>query len=71
MTTDNKNTLIAGLALAGNVTGIVLGVKRHSGFWGTVGWMMLGGLAGGAVGYITTAMFPTEEKLSLTIKTGT
>ncbi len=71
MNIENKKTLIYGLGLAGNVTGIIVGKKRGNGFWGCVGWMLLGGLAGAAVGYIATAMLPTEEEKSVTLTIGT
>jgi hypothetical protein len=47
-----KNTLTAGLGLAGNVLGIIIAVHRKSGFWGGAGWFIVCGLAGTATGYV-------------------
>jgi hypothetical protein len=44
--------LQAGLSTLGSVTGIIVAVKRKSGFWGGAGWMILGGLAGSATAAI-------------------
>jgi Na+/alanine symporter len=57
-----KNTLTAGLGLAGNVAGIVLAVHRKSGFWGGVGWFIVCGLAGSAVGYVAGSMIDGKPK---------
>lgn len=45
----------AGLSLLGSVAGIVVAVKRKSGFWGGLGWFIVGGMAGTAVGWIATS----------------
>lgn len=47
-----KSTLSYGLGMAGNVAGIIVAVKRKSGFLGGVGWFLVLGLAGGAAGYV-------------------
>jgi Na+/alanine symporter len=57
-----KNTLTAGLGLAGNVAGIVLAVHRKSGFWGGVGWFIVLGLAGSATGYVVGSMIDGKPK---------
>ena len=62
MTADNKKVMLSGFALAGNVSGIILAVKRKSGFWGGVGWFLLGGMAGAAVGFLVTSIIPGENK---------
>jgi hypothetical protein len=38
-------------AIGGLAAGIMFGVKRKSGFWGTVGWALLFNIAGGIAGY--------------------
>lgn len=63
MTADNKRVMLSGFALAGNVSGIALAVKRKSGFWGGVGWFLLGGMAGAAVGFLITSVIPGENKV--------
>ena len=37
MKMDNKAVLVSGLSLLGAVAGIIIAVKRKSGFWGGVG----------------------------------
>lgn len=70
MTKQSKTMLATGIGIAGNVTGILIAVKRKSGFWGGVGWFALGGLAGAALGYIVYSMLPdSEEKASTTAAT--
>lgn len=66
MTNERKAVLITGLAAIGNVAGIIVAVKRKSGFWGGVGWFLLGGLAGGGIGYITAAVIPDSKELTVT-----
>lgn len=44
-----------GLSTLGSVAGIVLAVHRKSGFWGGVGWFIVGSMAGGALGWLVTA----------------
>lgn len=46
------NMLATGLATAGAVTGVVVAVVRKSGFWGGMGWFLLGSIAGGALGAV-------------------
>ena len=62
MKKENKKTLMYGLGLAGNATGIIIAVARKSGFWGGVGWFLLGGLCGAAAGYIITSAIPDDKK---------
>jgi len=45
----------AGLSMLGSVGGILVAVKRKSGFWGGLGWFIVGSMAGGAVGWIVTS----------------
>lgn len=56
--------LRAGLSLLGSVAGIIVAVKRKSGFWGGLGWFIVGGMAGGAAGWIATS--GTTEKITTT-----
>ena len=62
MTKENKKALIVGMGALGNVAGILFAVKRKSGFWGGWGWLIVGGMAGAGVGYVTTAIIPDTEK---------
>lgn len=57
-----KNVLGAGLGMMGNVAGIVFAVKRKSGFWGGVGWFLVFGMAGGAIGYVVGSMIDGRPK---------
>jgi hypothetical protein len=66
MSPEKKKVLVAGLAMAGNVAGILVAVKRKSGFWGGLGWFILGGMAGGAVGYIAAAVIPGADTTAVT-----
>lgn len=56
MTKENKQVMIWGLAALGHAAGIIVAVKRKSGFWGGVGWFIVGGMVGGGLGYVITAM---------------
>lgn len=51
-----------GIGAMGSVAGILLAVHRKSGFWGGVGWWIVGGMAGGAIGWIATSGMKEEEK---------
>lgn len=53
---QNKSLLIGGLASIGFVSGIGLAIYRKSGFWGGVGFAILGNIAGLGLGY-TIASF--------------
>lgn len=44
-----------GLSTLGSVAGIILAVHRKSGLWGGIGWFIVGGMAGGALGWIVTS----------------
>jgi hypothetical protein len=61
ITTRDKNSLSTatklrfGIGLCGSVAGILVAVHRKSGFWGGVGWWIVGGMAGGALGWIVTS----------------
>jgi len=57
-----KTTLGYGLGLAGNVAGIMIAVKRKSGFWGGVGWFLVVGLAGSAAGYVVGSIIDGKPK---------
>jgi len=41
--------LSKGLVTSGMVAGVITGIARKSGVWGTCGWILIGGIAGGAV----------------------
>ncbi len=60
MTSSNKNMLIYGLATVGFAAGIILAVHRKSGFWGGVGWSLVGNMAGAGIGYVAAAMIPSK-----------
>ena len=47
--------ITAALSLLGSVAGIIVAVKRKSGFWGGVGWFIVGGMAGTAIGWLATS----------------
>ena len=49
-----------GLGILGNAAGIAYAVSRKSGFWGYVGWFILGGMIGSGVGYIVSK--PKDDK---------
>lgn len=57
-----KNTMMYGFGLAGNVAGILLAVHRKSGFWGGVGWFLIGGLAGSATGFVIGSILDGKPK---------
>lgn len=62
-----KSTLAWGLGATGHVAGILLAIKRKSGFWGGVGWFFLLGFAGSATGYVIGSVLdgkPKEEKVT-------
>lgn len=61
MKMDNKAVLVSGLSLLGAVAGIIIAVKRKSGFWGGVGWFIVGSMGGTAVGYIAAAVIPDSN----------
>lgn len=62
MTKSNKKMMIVGLGGLGNVAGIVIAVKRKSGFWGGVGWFLVAGMAGSMVGYVATSIIPDSPE---------
>ena len=57
-----KTTLSYGGAMAGNVAGVLLAIKRKSGFWGGVGWFFLLGMAGAAAGYVVGSVLDGKPK---------
>lgn len=57
-----KNTMMYGFGLAGNVAGILLAVHRKSGFWGGLGWFLVGGLAGSATGFVIGSVLDGKPK---------
>lgn len=63
-----KATLLTfGLSTLGSVAGIVVAVKRKSGFWGGFGWFILGGFAGVAIGEIIgSTMDFTKNETTIT-----
>lgn len=60
MTKERKALMTYGLAGLGNVAGLIIAVKRKSGFWGGLGWFLLGGMAGGALGYVATSLIKDD-----------
>jgi uncharacterized membrane protein YfcA len=71
MTQSQKSQLVFGLGAAGNVAGILVAIKRKSGFWRGVGWFLLLGAAGSALGYVASSMVPDKEStLSVTDEDG-
>jgi hypothetical protein len=64
MTKENKVIMIAGLATLGHAAGIILAVHRKSGFWGGVGWFIVGGMVGGGLGYAITAMVNSDTQVT-------
>jgi hypothetical protein len=57
-----KTTLAYGLGIAGNVAGILIAIKRKSGFLGGVGWFLLIGAAGTAAGFIAGSVLDGRPK---------
>jgi len=51
-----------GLAAVAAVSGILLAIHRKSGFWGGVGWWIVGGMAGSAIGWVATAGMDETKK---------
>lgn len=64
MDDSRKMLLIGATTTAGNVAGILLAVKRKSGFWGGVGWFLVGGMAGWAIGATAAAFIPSKKSES-------
>lgn len=58
MTNKDKKTILltGGLSTIGFVGGIVLAVHRKSGFWGGVGWAILGSSLGTGIGYVISSI---------------
>lgn len=67
----NKNNitkatlLTSGLSTLGIVGGVVFAVKRKSGFWGGLGWAIVGSMAGGGVGYVISSFMNFDDAKSL------
>ena len=57
-----KTTLGWGLGAAGNVAGILVAIKRKSGFWRGVGWFFLLGFAGSATGLVIGSVLDGKPK---------
>ena len=63
----NKNNitkatlLTSGLSTLGIVGGVVFAVKRKSGFWGGLGWAIVGSMAGGGIGYVISSFMNFED----------
>jgi hypothetical protein len=54
--------LTSGLSLLGGVVGIVYAVKNKSGFWGGLGWFLIGSIGGTAIGYLASStMIDTQN----------
>lgn len=60
-----KLTLSWGLGFAGNVAGVLVAIKRKSGFWGGLGWFLLLGAAGAAVGYVAGTVIDGKPKAGI------
>ena len=57
-----KATLLTGgLSSIGFVTGIVVAIKRKSGFWGGFGWAILGSILGGGIGRVTSSLMNFDD----------
>jgi hypothetical protein len=52
----------ASAATLGNVGGLYLAYKKSSGFWGYIGYMLLGGVVFGSLAYVAT--MPLAKKLA-------
>lgn len=48
-----RRNLKAGLSAVGFAAGIWLAIDKKAGFWGGVGYALLGSISGGAVGMLT------------------
>lgn len=57
----------ASAATLGNVAGLYLAYKKESGFWGYIGYMLLGGIVCGSLAYVGT--MPMAKKLADSIGT--
>lgn len=57
------------LSSAGLVGGIWFAYKRNSGFWGYVGFALLGSIAGSAVGMTIDAMTTKTKTTTTTVTT--
>ncbi len=57
-----KMTLSYGLGTVGCIAGIVLAVKRKSGFWGGIGWFIAGSIAGSGAGYVIGSVIDGKPK---------
>mgnify|MGYP001618647300 CR=1 FL=1 len=68
MTKQNKKLLVTGAITVGNVAGILVAIKRKSGFLGGVGWFLLLGAAGMGVGYVAASMIPDTDEGGVTEK---
>lgn len=53
------------MPLVGNTIGMIGGLyfanKQNSGFWGYVGYALLGSIVGSTIGYAVQAVLPTKE----------
>jgi hypothetical protein len=54
---NNINMVRSTVGVAGNLAGAYLAYKKGSGFWGYVGYIILGGIVGGGIAYIATMPF--------------
>lgn len=70
LTTEDKTkletTVLAIQSAAGTIGtlgGVYLAYKKNKGFWGYVGFMFLGGIVGGSIGYLAT--LPMRAKLTV------
>lgn len=61
-----KTMLRGGMFSLGATAGIIVAVKRKSGFWGGVGWFFVLGIAASAVGFLVGSIIdgkPKDEQL--------
>ncbi len=57
-----KTVLQAGGGALGGIAGIIIAVKRKSGFLGGVGWFFAIGIAGGALGFLVGSLIDGKPK---------
>ena len=50
------------LGILGKAAGLVYAYASGKGFWGYVGFYLLGGMIGGGIGYLLTPNGPEEQK---------
>lgn len=71
MTKNNKLAVTYASAGLGNAAGIFIAIKRKSGFWGGVGWFLLGGFTGLMVAGFVVSMIPTDDEKAASLNIST